>query len=326
MRQVGSRARLLLGIVAGMLTLAACGGAPAPHSAEGEHDEAPVDLGFTADDIRDLQVRVLALEVEVIDLRAKLNEERGVSTSIETPGAEPPDESTDDTVAEPMPYWTYDVAERWGELAPEYEACGSGAEQSPIDLVAAEPADLANVELGYEISLASIVDDGRTLRIAADDAGHIELDGTRYDFVEATFHAPSEHTVDGFPWPLEVQVVHESAEGDLAVIAVLVEQGDRSSAFDGIVRSLPDAADVAVEVAGGLDLRSMLPENLAAYRYRGSLTMPPCTEGVAWSVLQSTVTMSDEQLDAIVGRFDGPTNRPTQPLNDRVVEFDDSAG
>jgi carbonic anhydrase len=309
-----------------LLLLAACGGAPPAQHASESDGEAPAEPAVSEQDLRDLEVRVLSLEVEVLDLKARLDAESGATASVDDPMV---DGDVVDGEAEPDepegPYWTYDVQSQWADLSPDYATCRDGLEQSPVDLIAATPADLPNAELVYDFSVATIEHDGRVLSVSADDAGSIVLDGVTYGFRELHVHAPSEHTVDGIPFAAEVQMLHTADDGSKAVIAVMIEQGEFSEVYDGLIRSLPEEENVEGDVAGGIDPRGMLPTDIAAYRYRGSLSFPPCTEGVQWVVMQSTVTMDDAQLDALTDAIGEGNARTTQPLHDRVIQLDTSS-
>lgn len=265
----------------------------------------------------ELRLKVLELAVEV----DKLQTAAGLTTGGEAP--EPEDEADDhggDT-----PEWTYEDAARWGELAAEFGTCSAGLEQSPIDLTGAVGLDIPNAVLEYTASDATIIDHGHTVQVNVPEGGTLELDGKVYEFVQFHFHAPSEHTVEGEHWPMEWHFVHEADDGSLAVLGVLVEEGAPWPAFDVIVNSLPTRRDLADIVYGDVDVADFLPDLTAAFRYDGSLTTPPCTEGVSWSVLQGTITMSAEQMEAFTSRADEENNRPVQPTNGRILEKDLSA-
>ncbi|MEY4229294.1 MAG: hypothetical protein RLZZ362_143, partial [Actinomycetota bacterium] len=183
-------------------------------------------------------------------------------------------------------------------------------------------ADIANPVVDYvDNGAATIIDNGHTVEVGVEGSGTLALEGEAYDLKRLHFHAPSEHTVDGVLAPLEVRFVHGSVEGSVAVVSALVAAGDPAPGYEPIVRALP-ADDAEHEVGALLALRSLLPEQTTAYRYRGSLTTPPCTEGVSWLVLTTPVMMSQAQIDAIVSHLPAPNNRPTQEVDGRVVGVD----
>lgn len=283
----------------------------------GEHSSEGSGGTVSKEAFDELKLKVLELEVEV----DKLQVLAGLNTKGETP-----EETTETTEAsaEP-PHWTYEEAARWSELSDEFSACGAGTEQSPIDLSGAVGLDLPNIVMDYAPAKATIVDNGHTVQVNVPEAGSIELDGTQYQFVQFHFHAPSEHTIEGDHWPMEWHFVHKAEDGSLAVIGVLVQEGPAWPAFDSIIDSLPLEEGQEDIVYGDVDVSAFLPDLTAAYHYDGSLTTPPCSEGVKWSVLQSSITMSAEQMQAFTSRFSEANNRPVQPTNDRTVEQDLSA-
>ncbi len=326
--------------VAGVCMLVACGGGEeaAPVSNGDTESSAPGDtahgegetidghadddhaesdaLLVTKEQFDELRLQVSELEVEVDTLQ--------VLAGLDTEGRVP---AVAEEEADPgeAPHWTYEEAERWFELADEFSACGEGFEQSPIDLTGAVALDLPNAVMSYVPADATLVDNGHTVQVNVPEAGTLELDGKVYDFVQFHFHSPSEHTVEGDHWPMEWHFVHRAADGSLAVLGVLVEEGAAWPSFDLIIDSLTFEKNVEDVVYGQVDIATFLPELTAAYRYDGSLTTPPCSEGVEWSVLQGTITMSAEQMEAFTSRFSEANNRPVQPTNDRELEKDVSA-
>jgi carbonic anhydrase len=324
-----------LGLVSA-LVLVACGGGgeaasstetttegstPGVTALEVEHvtdDHATAEHTVTKEQFDELKLQVLELEVEV----DKLQVLAGLNTEGEVPEAE---EAGDDAAHGEAPHWTYEEAARWQELSEEFSACGEGAQQSPIDLTGAVGLDLPNAILDYVPADATVIDNGHTVQINVPEAGTLELDGTTYAFAQFHFHAPSEHTVEGDHWPMEWHFVHKAEDGSLAVLGVLVEEGPDWPAFDIIIDSLPLEKNVEDKVYGQVDIAAFLPELTAAYRYDGSLTTPPCSEGVEWSVLQGSITMSTAQMEAFTARFTEANNRPVQPINERELEKDVSA-
>jgi carbonic anhydrase len=296
--------------------------APAEGDHGGDAAHGADTITITKEQFDQLRLQVLELEVEVDRLQVAA----GLTTTGEArEGTGEEVEAEADAADTEAAEWTYDDVERWGELAAEFSACGEGTEQSPVDLTGATGIDLPNAVMRYEPADATIIDTGHTVQVNVPEAGTLELDGTTYQFTHLHFHSPSEHTVAGDSWPMEWHLVHRSADGALAVVAVLVEEGPAWPAFDLLITSLPIRRDVEDVVYGEVDVAAFLPEITAAYRYDGSLTTPPCTEGVSWSVLQGTITMSAEQMEAFASRLEGPNNRPTQPIGDRVLAQDLSA-
>jgi carbonic anhydrase len=224
--------------------------------------------------------------------------------------------------------WSYEGATgpaHWGELSPAYRLASTGRSQSPIDIRPAEcvRADLPSLQLSYGAVPLEILNNGHTIEVEYDGDGALTVDGHSYTLVQFHFHAPSEHTLKGEHSAMELHLVHADADGELAVIGVLIAQGRASPALAELwahMPSEPGPAESVPEVR--VDPTRLLPGDLASWRYAGSLTVPPCTEGVRWFVLQDPIEASAEQI-ATFRRVIGKCNRPVQPLNGRVVTATD---
>lgn len=217
--------------------------------------------------------------------------------------------------------WGYDdeiAPDNWGSLGAEYALCDTGLEQSPIDLVSTDMAAENTPDINWTpATSATVADTGKTVVVNVEDAGGLTLNGTEYGLVQFHFHAGSEHTIDGEQYPLEVHFVHASEAGELAVVGVMFETGEPSNALSGVWASLPDGqGETDLDVA--LDPNAFLPEDDAVWRYNGSLTTPPCSEGVAWTVFQTPISAAGEQIEAFTARYDN-NYRPPQPLNERTL-------
>ena len=321
-RPVRTSVRIVALVGAAMFAVACGGGAAATGTATetaSKEPAAPLPPQVSKEAFGDLEIRVLELEVEVRNLRAALGA-MGVDVGGDTvvQGEEP-------AAGDPAK-WTYADSETWSELSAEFSACGAGMEQSPIDLGEVVGEDISNAIFRYApVSGATIVDDGHSVQMTLPAAGSIVLDDKQYQFVQLHFHSPSEHTVEGERYPLEVHFMHQAQDGSLAVVAVLVTEGAPWPAYDSILVSMPLEENVPADVVGEIDLNALLPDLTAAYRYAGSLTTPPCTEGVAWSVLQGTISMSAPQINQITSVLGEANARPVQPSNDRDVVIDLSA-
>lgn len=328
-RPAPGRARRWAGLLAAASLFAACG-------SSGSEAATPADAAaaappeVTKEMYDDLETRVLELEVKVANLETQLPGSVDSPTSVGDE-SQPADQtpSTDaaavDTVPADPNAWTYENTDRWGELSPDNAACSGGTEQSPIDLGTAQGEDIPNTLFNYAPVPGTVIVNDHTIEVQAPGAGKIVLDDQLYDFVQFHVHAPSEHTIEGERYPLELHFVHRNADGHIAVVAVLVTEGEPWPAFDDILVSIPIEQNKSASVVGDVDLMSLLPELTAAYRYEGSLTTPPCTEGVQWVVLQGTIHMSAEQIERITSSLPEPNARPQQPLNDRSVVIDLSA-
>ena len=155
--------------------------------------------------------------------------------------------------------------------------CSNGREQSPIDLTGAEQRALSEIGFDYAPSPVSIQNNGHTIQVDCRAGSGIVLDGTRYGLVQFHFHHRSEHTVDGADFPLELHLVHADANGALAVVGVFLEEGAANEALAPVWRHLPAEAGPAALVEGTVDANALLPDRRTTWRYRGSLTTPPCS-------------------------------------------------
>jgi carbonic anhydrase len=220
--------------------------------------------------------------------------------------------------------------ERWGDLSPQFAPCREGVEQSPIDLTGAVPTTETGIErlvgeavLTFEqrARVMDLVDNGHTIQVTNDVPMALDMDDVHYELVQFHFHAPSEHTIDGQHAPLEAHMVHRSAAGELAVIGVLVEEGEHDVLWDPIIGALPDGPGDERHLENlDLDMSEVRPLPKSYYRYRGSLTTPPCSEGVQWIVTAEKRQISPEQMAAMVSHLHD-NNRPVQPLGARTISL-----
>ena len=220
-------------------------------------------------------------------------------------------------------HWEYGTGhggpKHWAELNPEFAACGVGKLQSPIDIRGAEKARLPEIQFGYEPSQPKVVNNGHTIQVNLPPGSSITVGDHKYDLVQFHFHTPSEEAVSGKREPLVAHFVHKDGEGKLAVVAVLFAVGAENTALKPVFAKLPAQAGAEVTLdAGQLDPSAILPKQRGYYEFEGSLTTPPCSEGVRWLVLQKHANVSKAQLDAFKKLY--PANaRPLQPLNGRAI-------
>jgi len=218
--------------------------------------------------------------------------------------------------------WGYEGAQgpaHWGGLDPGFAACAEGRNQSPVDIRSAVEAGLPPLRTRYAAGPATIVDNGHTIQVDFAPGGVLELDGDAFELKQVHFHAPGENTIDGRSFPFEAHFVHADAKGALAVIGVMYETGAASEALAPIWAELPQGPGPARPLAQPVDAARLLPASMDYYRYSGSLTTPPCSEGVRWLVLKAPLTVSAEQVAAFQRIVGGPNNRPVQPLNGRLI-------
>jgi carbonic anhydrase len=181
---------------------------------------------------------------------------------------------------------------------------------------AASP-DTAPVSFTYRPTAGELVDNGHTLQMNLQPGSTAVVDGHAYDLVQFHIHTPSEHTVGGEALPMEVHLVHKDKAGKLAVVGVRFAAGTASAAMTPVWAAAPAKGGKA-KVAR-FDPATLLPRDRSAYRYDGSLTTPPCSEGVEWIVMRRTATDSAAHIEAFEKRF-GANARPVQPLFDRAIE------
>lgn len=209
----------------------------------------------------------------------------------------------------------------WGSLDNAFSACTDGAEQSPIDLAGATAGEYPDIEFDYGLRLATVMNTGHTIQVNMDSGGGIIFDGIRYELLQFHFHHASEHTLGGVQMSMELHLVHRSDRGALAVVGVLLGEGAANEALTPIWQRFPHAAGWAEALPEAIEVAALLPELRTAWRYGGSLTTPPCTEGVSWIVMTDPVTLSAAQIAAFGALY--PRNfRPVQPLGRRTLGRD----
>lgn len=236
--------------------------------------------------------------------------------------------------------WSYeegaDGLAQWAQLDSSYAACSTGTEQSPIQITSGSAQESGGqdsggqdsraepISLHYAPGAARIVDTGHTVQAApetaaGDAANALNFAGEEFRLAQLHFHADAEHTIDGNTEPVEFHFVHSNADGELLVLAVLATQGAENAAWTDFI----DAAGASPTAeAGSIRWDSLLPEDTANFQYEGSLTTPPCTEGVQWMVLKTPIMLSPEQIGRLEAAY-ADNNRPLQPLDGReVVESD----
>jgi len=212
----------------------------------------------------------------------------------------------------------------WGKLDRAYQACSKGHEQSPVDIRNARlNKALQPIEFHYVGGPLTLVNDGHTIAITPDPGSYIVAGGVRYDLVQIHFHHPSEHAIRGKLTDLEVHLVHKSADGKLAVVAILFTEspGFPNATLATLWQHLPTTAGSTQKIADMIDLGGLLPADRGYWTYTGSLTEPPCTEGVQWFVFEQSNGLSREQIRAFESLYKMNT-RPLQDLHGRHIEAD----
>ncbi|NQE32939.1 carbonic anhydrase [Microcoleus asticus] len=209
--------------------------------------------------------------------------------------------------------------EKWGNLSPEFQVCKTGIQQSPIDLHRAIAAQLSPIEIDYRESPLRIVNNGHTIQVNYEPGSSIKLDGQIFNLVQFHFHDPSEHTIDNKPFDMELHLVHRSEAGALAVIGVLLKQGQHNAALQPIGDAFPNRNEPEQVVKTvKVNAEQFLPKDRKVYRYFSSLTTPPCSQGVNWIVMQQPIEISQNQIQRFP-KLISIDARPVQPLNNSFV-------
>ncbi|RME46322.1 MAG: carbonic anhydrase family protein [Caldilineae bacterium] len=218
-------------------------------------------------------------------------------------------------------HWGYEGEngpEHWGELSPDFATCSTGTEQSPVDIPASAPINAANIVFNYQPTALNIVNNGHTIQVNYDEGSSMQVEGKTYNLLQFHFHAPSEHTLDGQYSDMEMHLVHQSADGEYAVVGVMLKRGAENPAYAPVMNNLPPTEGEPETISGvSVNAADLLPADQSYYRYNGSFTTPPCTEGVKWFVLTAPVELSDAQVSAFEQIYSG-NYRPVQPLNNRT--------
>ena len=221
-------------------------------------------------------------------------------------------------------HWSYEgegSPEHWGALNEEYKTCQNGMNQSPINIDTTFKTHLSPLDTHYIDGPITLINNGHTIQsgLKTTTADTVTIDGTPFTLQQFHFHAPSENTVHGKHYAMEMHLVHKSAQGAVAVVAVMFDQGAENSELNKLWATMPEKADQTAKIVTQMDLNALLPADKTYWRFSGSLTTPPCSEGVTWIVLKHPLTLSSAQLAKFSHAMHHDNNRPIQPLNGRVV-------
>ncbi len=219
-------------------------------------------------------------------------------------------------------YTGHSAPEFWGTLDPKFQMCGIGKNQAPIDItreVTLATKGLEPINFIYHAQATEVVNNGHAIQVNVDAHSSIVIDQKQFTLKQFHFHSPSENEIQGRSFPLEAHFVHMAKDGSLAVIAVLFELGDANPALEKIFKAMPHTATNKTPLKlSAQEIETLLPKEKSYYRFSGSLTTPPCSEGVRWFVLKEYQTISTQQLKQFTDVIKG-NNRPVQPLNARKV-------
>jgi carbonic anhydrase len=218
-------------------------------------------------------------------------------------------------------HWGYEGKigpSNWGDLSKEFATCKTGQVQSPIDIPTKSAVKVnATIKTNYKVSPGEIINNGHTIQVGLADGGSANFGSIDYKILQFHFHTPAEEKVDSKSFPFNAHLVHKSADGKLAVIGVLFNEGKENTSLKNVLANMP-AKEGKVALKNPFNVASILPASLAYYGYAGSLTTPGCSEGVDFYILKTPVELSPQQLASFKKIF--PLNaRPVMPLNGRKV-------
>lgn len=217
-------------------------------------------------------------------------------------------------------YTGHEAPEFWGDLSHDYAICKSGRNQAPIDIADLTEAELNPIVFQYNSVPMSIINNGHSVQVNYAAGSSITVDGQTFNLLQFHFHTPSENTVDGQFFPMEAHLVHGDKDGNLAVVGVLFNEGAAHPFIETVWAHMPEKAGEKKELPElSLNAEDLLPADRSYYRFNGSLTTPPCSEGVRWMVLKNPVTVSTSQARRFNSVMGGDNNRPVQPVNSRPV-------
>ena len=219
-------------------------------------------------------------------------------------------------------HWGYDGEsgpQNWGKLDGKFATCASGKNQSPIDLNAFIEADLKPLKRNYKAGIADVVNNGHTVQINYAPGSTLSVDGIMFELKQFHFHAPSENKINGKQFPLESHLVHADKDGNLAVVAVMFQEGAAHTLLAKLWDKMPNKAGEKSALPTGLSVSQLLPKGGDYYRFNGSLTTPPCSEGVRWLVMKQPAAASKAQIQQFSKAIGFANNRPIQATNARAV-------
>lgn len=218
--------------------------------------------------------------------------------------------------------WAYDDKsgpEEWAKLSPDFALCASGKNQSPIDISVAADASMKALKGIQKMAIKELIITEQALQANVKEGNMLLLDDVAYQMKHIQFHVPSEHLIKGKSFPIEAHIMHADSKGNVVVMAVFYKEGPANTALEKLLTHIPKEVGVAAPINDKMTANEFLPENRNYYRVTGSLTTPPCTEGVSWVIYKTPLTASKAQISALEQVLKHPNNRPAQPLNGRLV-------
>ncbi|MBY0573590.1 MAG: carbonic anhydrase family protein [Undibacterium sp.] len=219
-------------------------------------------------------------------------------------------------------HWSYEGEgdpSSWGKMNPANAKCDSGDRQSPIDIRDGIRVDLDGINFDYKPVAFSVIDNRHTIQVNLSSGNRIQVSGKTFELVQFHFHRPSEERIGGKNFAMVAHLVHKDMEGKLAVIAVLIEPGKSNVVVQTVWNNLPLEKEEVVKAISTIDMTQILPTSRDYYTYMGSLTTPPCSEGVLWMVMKEPIEISSDQ-HAIFARLYPMNARPIQRTAGRIIK------
>ncbi|MCC6208451.1 MAG: carbonic anhydrase family protein [Gammaproteobacteria bacterium] len=224
--------------------------------------------------------------------------------------------------ADDKSHWSYSGQtgpEHWGGLKPEFNLCGFGRNQTPINIEGMIEADLPAITFNYQAAGDEVINNGHTIQVNFGAGSNISVDGQQFELKQFHFHSPSENHIQGKSYALEGHLVHADKDGNLAVVAVMFEPGAANEVMEQAWKVMPEKAGGKSALGTKVSAEGLLPAQRDYYQFNGSLTTPPCSEGVRWLVMKEAMTASEAQIEHFSHVMHHPTNRPLQPVFARPV-------
>lgn len=209
--------------------------------------------------------------------------------------------------------------DHWGELADDFSTCSKGVNQSPINLTGMVTGSLPKLNIQYQVGGDEVLNNGHTIEVVYGKGSTMNIEDTRFELKQFHFHSPSENKIEGQSFPMELHFVNADSQGHLAVIAVMFKEGAYNPQLANVWQSMPQQVGQEKALATAVDINQLLPAQHDYYRFNGSLTTPPCTEGVKWFVMKTPITASKAQISQFVKAIPGGNNRPVQSVNARMI-------
>jgi carbonate dehydratase len=221
-------------------------------------------------------------------------------------------------------HWSYSGStspEHWGDLSDDYKAAKDGKEQSPINITGAKDVDLPSLQLNSKNSKAEVENNGHTIEVKLKNKKNtLKFNGKTYTLEQFHFHAPSENQIDGKTYPLEGHFVYTTKDKKITVVSILYQYGKENKTLKQVWKKMPQKAETKKNLSQPVAISQLFPKDLDYYNFEGSLTTPPCTEGVNWIVFKKQENISKAQVKKFSKTLGFNNNRPIQKLNGREIK------